>query len=190
VPAKKRKQSYKRIGLKLSIEERKLILGGPVHIQEGLAEAIRATVVGTPVLLSLHELEDLSGYVVAAADHTTDKKLRKKLDAILSKIDDLLETHGDEESPRSLNFEDAQRQKIIAAQAVELAEWAARTLIGAEQLGIKEKPVARFPLGWAERAVLLLFTAVDKKMLSKLEPENPKVTVALSCRLGLSWNDR
>ena len=51
-------------------------------------------------------------------------------------------------------------------------------LIGAEQLGIKEKPVARFPLGWAERAVLLLFTAVDKKLLSKLETENPKVTIA------------
>jgi hypothetical protein len=51
-------------------------------------------------------------------------------------------------------------------------------LIGAEQLGIKEKPVARFPLAWAERAVLLLFTAVDRKLLSKLETENPKVTVA------------
>ena len=51
-------------------------------------------------------------------------------------------------------------------------------LIGAEQLGIKEKPVARFPLAWAERAVLLLFTAVDKKMLKKLETEKPSFTVA------------
>ena len=51
-------------------------------------------------------------------------------------------------------------------------------LIGAEQLGIKHKPVARFPLPWAERAVLLLFTAVDKKILTKLETEKPSVTVA------------
>ena len=174
---KKRLAKGKRVGLKLSTDERKLILGSPLPIHRGLAESIRATATRAPVLLTLDELEDLGGYVSAAANHPTDKKLRKKLDDIFSKIDDLLETHSDEESPRSLKFEDAKKQKIIVDQAVELAERAARMLIGAEQLGIKEKPVARSPLAWAERAVLLLFTAVDKKTLAKLETEKPSVTV-------------
>jgi hypothetical protein len=30
---------------------------------------------------------------------------------------------------------------------------------------------------WAERAVLLLFTGIDKKTLKKLEAEKPKLTV-------------
>ena len=65
----------------------------------------------------------------------------------------------------------------MLTEAVQLAEWAATMLIGAEQLGIKDKPVARFPLPWAERAVLLLFTAIDKKTLKKLEAEKPILTV-------------
>jgi hypothetical protein len=175
---KKKLGKEKKVSLKLSIEERKLILGSPVHIHRGLAESIRAMATSAPVLLTLDDLEDLGGYVAAEANHATDKKLRKKLDAIFSKIDDLLETHSDEESPRSLKFEDATKQKLIVDQAVELAEWAARMLIGAEQLGIKEKPVARFPLAWTERAVMLLFSAVDKKTLAKLEKEEPSFTVA------------
>ena len=168
----------RKVGIKLTVEERKLILGSPIHIHPELADPIRATATGAPVLLTLDDLEDLGGYVAAEANHTKDKKLRMKLDGIFAKIDDLLETHSHEESPKSLKFEDAQRQKSIADQTVELAEWAARMLIGAEQLGIEEKPVARFPLAWAERAVLLLFTAVDKKILTKLETEKPSFTVA------------
>jgi hypothetical protein len=166
-----------KVGLKLSIEERKLILESPIQIHRKLAEPIRATATGAPILLTLDELEELGGYVAAEANHTTDKKIRKKLDAIFSKIDDLLEADSDEEPARSLKFEDTQKQKLVTDQNVELAEWAAKMLIGAEQLGIKEKPVARFPLGWAERAVLLLFTAIDKKTLAKLEMEEPSVTV-------------
>jgi hypothetical protein len=78
----------------------------------------------------------------------------------------------------SLNFEDAQRRKIIASQAVELAVWVAKMWIDAEPHGIKDKSVARFPLEWAERAVLLLFTSADKKILAKLETEKPSVTFA------------
>jgi hypothetical protein len=175
---KKNVEKQHKVGLKLSVEERKLILGSSIHIHQGLAESIRATATGAPVLLTLDDLDDLGSDVAAVAKHATDKKLRKKLDAIFSKIDDLLETHSDERPLSSLKFEDAQEQRIIADQTGELAEWAARMLIGAEQLGIKESPVARFPLSWAERAVLLLFTAVDKKILTKLETDKPSLTVA------------
>jgi hypothetical protein len=135
------------------------------------------TSTGTQILLTLDDLEDLGGYVAAEANHTTDKKLRKKLDAIFSKIQDLLETHADEEPPKSLKIKNAQSEKLIADRAVQLAEWAATMLIGAEQIGIKDRPVKRFPLPWAERAVLLMFTTVDKKTLKKLEAEKPIFTV-------------
>jgi hypothetical protein len=167
----------KKVGLRLSLEERKLILEDPIHIYQALAEPIRATSTGAPILLTLDDLEDLGGYVAAEANYATDKKVRKKLDAIHSKIQDLMETHADEESPKSLKIEDAQRQKPIADQTVQLAEWAARMLIGAEQLGIKDKPVARFPLARADRAVLLLLTATDERTLKKLETERPKLKV-------------
>jgi hypothetical protein len=62
-------------------------------------------------------------------------------------------------------------------QAFQLAERAARMLIVAEQLRIKDIPVARFPLPWAERAVLLLFTAIYKTTLKKLEMEKRRFTV-------------
>src|SRR5262249_54506967 len=126
-----------KAGIKLSPVERKLILGDPIHIHEELADPIRATPTGAPVLLTLDDLEDLGGYVAAEANHTTDKKLRKKLDAISSKIQDLLETHTDEDPPESLKIES---KKLIADRTVQIAEWVATMMIGAERLGIKNKP--------------------------------------------------
>ena len=92
----------------------------------------------------------------------------------------MLETHADEEPPKSLKIKS---EKLIADRTVQLAEWAAKMLIGAERLGIKDKPVAQFPLLWAERSVLLLFTDIDKKTLTKLGAEKPKLTVGEVGRL-------
>jgi hypothetical protein len=168
----------KRVGLKLSIEERQLILGKPIHIHEELADAIRATATGDPVLLTLDVLEDLGVYVAAAAGHTTDEKFRKKLDAIFSKIEGLLDTSADDEpSLESLKNKNSQRRTLIGDKVVEMAELAAKLLIGAEQLGIKEKPVAPFPLPWSELAALLVFARIDNKTLKKLEAEQPILTV-------------
>src|SRR5262245_33585411 len=63
----------KKVGIKLSPVERKLILGDPIHIHEKLAHPIRATPTGAPILLTLDDLEDLGGYVAAEANHTTDR---------------------------------------------------------------------------------------------------------------------
>jgi hypothetical protein len=167
----------KKVGLELFVEEQTLILGVPVLIDERIAEFIRATAMGDPVLLTLDDLEDLSVYVAAAADHTTDEKLRKKLDAIFSKIQNLLDTHADDEPLESLKNKNSQRRTLIGDKVVEMAEWAAKLLIGAEQLGIKEKQVAPFPLPWSELAALLLFARIDKKALKKLEAEKPILTV-------------
>ncbi len=166
-----------KFGLRLTVAERKLILEDPIHVHDELAVPIRATPTGALVLLTVDQLEDLGGHVAAEANHTTDKKLRKKLDAIFSKIQGLLATHADEEPPKSLKIEDAQREKPLAKQSVQLAERSAKLLIGAEQLGIKTKPVARFPLPGAERAVLMMIPAIDEKILKKLAMEKPKLTV-------------
>jgi hypothetical protein len=165
------------VGIKLSLEERKLILGDPIRIHQAFVDSIRATPTGNPVLLTVDELEDLGGHVAAEANRTTDRKLRKKLNTIFSKIQDLLETHADELLPKSVKNKNAKRPTLIGDKVVEMAEWAAKLLIGAEQLGIKEKPVAPFPLPWSELAPLLLFVPIDKKTLRKLETEKPILTV-------------
>ncbi|MGC1720689.1 MAG: plasmid pRiA4b ORF-3 family protein [Isosphaeraceae bacterium] len=76
-----------------------------------------------------------------------------------------------------MKIEEAQREKPLAKQSVLLAERAAKLLIGAEQLGIKTKPVARFLLPGAERAVLLMIPAIDENIHKKLATLKPKLTV-------------
>ena len=68
-----------KLGLRLTLAERKLILEDPIHIHDEIADPIRATLTGFPVLLTLDQLEDLGGHVAAEANHSTDKKLRKRL---------------------------------------------------------------------------------------------------------------
>jgi Plasmid pRiA4b ORF-3-like protein len=170
-------EKSEKVGLRLTAAERTLILEEPIHIHVKLAEPIRSTPNNAPVMLTLDELEDLAGYIAAEANHSTDKKLRKKLDTIFFRIQGMLETHTDVEPPKSLKIEDAKREKLLAEQTVELAEWAAKMLIGAEQLGIKTKPVARFPLPDAERAVLMMTPTIDEEIQRKLAEKNPRLTV-------------
>jgi hypothetical protein len=166
-----------KVGLRLTGAERKLILEALIHIDDELAGPIRSTPADAPVMLTLDDLDDLAGCVAAEANHTTNKSLRKKLDAIFSKIQDLLGTYTDQDPPESLKIEDARREAQIVERTVQLAEWAAKMLIGAEQLGIKTRPVAQFPLPEAERAVLVMIPTIDQKLRKKLATENPKLTV-------------
>jgi hypothetical protein len=165
------------LGLKLTQAERKLILDDPISIHDELADPIRSTPSGAPVRLSLDDLEDLGGYVAAEANHTSDTRLRKKLDAIFLKINHLLELHTDEEPPKSLRFEEAQRERQLAEHTVQVAEWAATGLIAAEQLGIKNQQVARFPLTLESQAVLLTVPTLNEKIRAQFADKNPKLTV-------------
>jgi hypothetical protein len=165
------------LGLKLTQAERKLILDDPIHIHDELADPIRSTPSGAPIRLCLDDLEDLGGYVAAEANHTSDTRLRKKLDAVFSKINRLLELHTDEEPPKSLRFEEAQRERRLAEHTVRVAEWAATGLIAAEQFGIKDKQVARFPLTPESQAVLLTVSTLDEKIRARFGEKTPKLTV-------------
>ena len=174
---KKPADSTGKVGIKLSSPQRKLLLEEPISIHKGLAEPIRSTAATAPVRLTLDDWEDLAGHVAAEANHTKDKALRKKLDAIFAKIQDVLEAHSDEEPTQRLKVVDAQRETQLTEQSVALAEWGAKMLIGAERLGIKSKPVARFPQPGAERAVLLMTPGIDETVQKKLMATNPKLTV-------------
>jgi hypothetical protein len=77
----------------------------------------------------------------------------------------------------SLKIEDTQAEQPLARDAVQLAEWAARMLIGAEQLGIKFKSVARFPVPRAQRAILTRLPIISENLEAKLSVDEPDLTV-------------
>lgn len=174
---KRHVQPGEKVELKLTEAQRSLLLDGLPLLPEEVETAIRSSQPTSPLRLTLDDLDDLAGHVAAEANHTKDKKLRRRLDAIFSKIQDVLDSHTDEPPPKSLKIEDARREQLISQQSVQLAEWAAKMLVGAEQLGIKSKPVARFPLPEAERAVLVMTPTIDEKVQKRLARPNPKLTV-------------
>jgi hypothetical protein len=174
---KKHIQPGEKVELKLTEAQRSLLLDRLPLLPDEVETAIRSSQPPSPLRLTLDDLDDLAGHVAAEANHTSDKRLRKGLDAIFSKIQDVLDSHTDEPPPMSRKIEDARREQLVSHQSVQLAEWAAKMLVGAEQLGIKARSVARFPLPEAERAVLLMTPTLDEKARKKLARPNPKLTV-------------
>ena len=51
---------------------------------------------GIRVELSLDEIEEIQGYVAAAANHTNNAKLRKELDRLFAKFQEFLDTYDDQ----------------------------------------------------------------------------------------------
>jgi hypothetical protein len=128
-------------------------------------------------MIILDHWKELAGQIASEANDTEDKRLQRRLDAIFSKIQNLLETQADEVSPDSLKIEGTQAEQPLARESVQLAEWAAKMLIGAEQLGIKSKPVARFPVPRAQRAILTRLPVTSANLEAKLAEQEPHVTV-------------
>ncbi len=46
--------------------------------------------------MSLDDIEDLQGFIAAEANHTNDKKIQQKLDALFVKLQVFLDTYDDE----------------------------------------------------------------------------------------------
>jgi len=72
----------------------------------------------------------------------------------------------------------AKKAKLIADQAVALADFAAKALVAAEQLRIKTKGVERFPLDESERATLADLPTLAAKVKKKLAKKDGSFTVA------------
>ena len=170
---KKRIQKYEKFGLQLTQAERKLILDSSAAVPKDLAQVIESTPAQQPIMLTLDGWRELVEHIASEANGAEDEKLQKKLDSIVSKVQGLLDSHAVDADPTSLEI-----GQPLAGESVQLAEWAARMLIGAEQLGIKFKPVARFPVPRAQRAVLSRLPIISANLEAKLAEKEPTVTVA------------
>lgn len=91
--SKKHIQPDEKVPLKLTAAERRLLLEGVLLLDEGHTQIIRDTPASKPVMMTLDDLDSFGGYVAAEANHCDDKKKERKLDAILQKIQDLLDQY-------------------------------------------------------------------------------------------------
>jgi hypothetical protein len=79
---------------------------------------------------------------------------------------------------RKIQTSSTRKTKLIADQAVALAEYAAKALVAAEQLRIKTKAVEQFPLDEDEQATLAGLPALAAKVKRKLAKGDGSFTVA------------
>lgn len=172
MPTRKQIRPGEKVPLKLTASERKLVLADITCLDRKYEQVIRDTPSGEPVMMTLDDLDEFGGYVAAAANHC-DNKQQKKLDAVFEKIQSVMNSYTDDEPPQTLKIEDARKAKAIHDQAVQIAEFAAQSLMAAEQLRIKTKPLENFWLAPAQREVLLLIPGLSKTIRNKLAKEKP-----------------
>jgi len=80
------------IALKLTPDERELLLEKLIFVDDELERKLRLVIAGSQeVQLTIEDLEDLAGCVAAEANHTKDRKLGKKLDRVFERIEGLLD---------------------------------------------------------------------------------------------------
>ena len=89
--SKTRIQLDKKVPLKLTATERKLVLDDLMIMDQESEQAIRETPAGKPVMMTLGDLDVFIGYIAAEANHTEDKRLERKLDRIYDKVQGLLD---------------------------------------------------------------------------------------------------
>lgn len=90
-------QPGQKLELKLTPVERKTILDHLLGLPPEHEATLRKTHPEQPLLLTLDDLDDFAGYVAAASNHTTDKKVGKVLDAAYRKMGALLDRFTDEQ---------------------------------------------------------------------------------------------
>jgi len=104
-------QPGQKLALKLSTTERKLIVEELMCFDDIYEQLIVGTPADEPLMMTLDELDDFSGYIAAEANHCDDSKKQKKLDAVFEKALKLLDTYTDEEpAPQTLSFAEARDQ--------------------------------------------------------------------------------
>jgi hypothetical protein len=177
MPTRKQIQPGETVPLKLTVTERKLVLEDLMCLDQDYEEIVRGTPTSKPVMMTLDDLDDFGGYIAAEANHCNDKKKQKKLDAVFQKVQDLLGKYTDEEPPQIVNIEDARKEKVISDQTVQIAEFAAKALVAAEQLRIKMKPLEDFWLAPGQRDLLLLVPGLSKSIKNKLAKDKSSFTV-------------
>ena len=178
MPTKKQIQPGEKVPLKLTAAERKLVLEDLMCLDQDYEKLIQDTPTGKPVMMTLDDLDNFGGYIAAESNHCDDTKKQKKLDAVFENVQDLLGKYTDEEPPQTFRIEDARKDRVISDQAVQIAEFAAKAFVAAEQLQIKTKPLEDFWLAPAQREVLLLIPGLSKTIKNKLAKEKSSLTVS------------
>lgn len=148
-------QPGQKLELDLTPVERKAILDGVTLLPDEYDRQLKKIHPEQPLMLTLDELEDFSGYVAAESNHTTNKKLRAVLDSAYEKMAALLDKYTDHKpsAPKTTKKalaaerETAERQKKISEQAAFLATWAAGVLQAADQKGAKNRKLESFVPG-------------------------------------------
>jgi Plasmid pRiA4b ORF-3-like protein len=104
-----------KVEVDLTDAERRNLLEDLTCLDPELETALRNTSSGQPVKMTLDDLDQLSGWVAAEANHTKNKKLERTLDRIFDKIGRLLGTYTENEPPKSLKIENATKAKVRKA---------------------------------------------------------------------------
>lgn len=169
-------QPGQKLELDLTPVERKAILDGVTLLPDEYDRLLKKIHPEQPLLLTLDELADFSGYVAADSNHTKNKKLRAVLDSAFEKMAVLLDTYTDHKPPAPKTTkkalvaerEKAERQKKISEQAAFLATWAAGVLQAADQKGAKNRVLESFTPGDLERTVLTTIDDVSPAVCKRL----------------------
>jgi hypothetical protein len=87
------------VPLELTDRERELILKHSFADEDLTCRLRVVPPPGRPLVVryTLADLDHLTGYVAAEANHAEDRKLRKEWDRLYAKIAAILETHTDDE---------------------------------------------------------------------------------------------
>jgi hypothetical protein len=178
MPSKKLIRVDEKLPLDLTADERAIVLGELICLDQEVEDVVSNTPAGQPVMLTLDDLDDLIGHVAAEANHCGNKRKVKKLDGIAEKIQELLDTFTDEEPPKTVNIEEARRAKAISEQSLQIAEFASKALVAAGELGIRTKLLEHFILPAAERGVLLLVPGVARAIKKKLAKDGATFSIA------------
>ena len=152
------------VSLKLSTEERQLLLDLTFVEIEIVHRIRRSPGLEVDVQLSLDQLGSLAGSVAADANHTSDRTRRAKLARIYEKIDFLLNAHPEAKSAT----EPAVRLAQFAASMLVLADcYAEAGIVGPNSISRSQNVELR--LTEPERAVILGLPTLRNSLRAKLD---------------------
>jgi hypothetical protein len=179
-------QPGQKLELDLTPAERKVILDHLTTLPPEYEALLKKVHPEQPLLLTLDEIEDFSGYVAAEANHMKNKKLGAVLDSAYEKMAELLDTFTDQDTPAKkrrkrvleLERDEAELHRNISEQATIIATWAAGVLNTADRKGAKHRVLESFSPGKLEQAVLTTMEDVSPAVRKRLKSGKKNFTLA------------
>jgi hypothetical protein len=188
-------QTGQKLELDLTPAERKAILDHLTLLPPEYEAMLKKVHPDQPLLLTLDELEDFSGYVAAEANHTNKKKLETVLGAVYEKMADLLDEFTDEEPPKNMPEKKpvtpkqekraAQQKARTAENARYIAEMATTVLRAAEKLGVENRRLERYTPNDLDRLVLTSLPSVKNQLKKRIAGEKDEATFTVAEVAGM-----